>query len=47
MFKVVDTLTREELTVYAVKEENGEIEFLVYQYGWYWYSSTDCVPVEI
>jgi len=46
MFKVIDTLTHEEITVYAVRENDGEIDFLVYQYGWHWYSSTDCAPVE-
>lgn len=36
-------------TVYSIKEEDGDIKFLVYfksEYVWKWVSSKDYVPAE-
>ncbi len=45
MFKVYDKNGAGRI-VYAIKEENGVIEFLMYFGQWEWYPASDFYPAE-
>lgn len=46
MFQIYDKNNGRKVTVYAVKEENGVLQFLTYFGEWAWYNASNFYAVQ-